>query len=443
MISLFTLMQSPVDRLKSLAVTALALTLAVSSLQAAEPEKADKSAKAPDKAAAPADKPADKPAEGAPDAAAGAPQGPPPSPVRVDVITRAVVADKIPVVGQLQEVRSSVVASEEAGRVILAGFEVGDKVVANKTILAKIDDFELTSELNTYKALLQETLMLVDEAQARLDRAKKDVEYITALRKNQSTNQMELENAITNLAAQSARLEAGKAAVEQRKAQINRLKEKLTRTIIYAPFDGYAVEKSTEVGQWLTPGAPVAKIISAGPIDAVADVPERVVNNLKPGDPVNVLIEPLNKSVVGKVFAIVPAANKAARTFPVKLRLENPTGDFKAGMSITVSIPTGKAVEQTLVHQDAVLRGDLGAFLWLNLQGMAVRVPVKVIFGDGTRLAIRSLDPSGPPLMPGMETVVEGAERLMPGSPVMVVPIVGNVAVPSSISAGPATQPAK
>jgi RND family efflux transporter MFP subunit len=377
----------------------------------------------------------------------GPPQGPPPSPVRVDAVTRAVVADKIPVVGQLQEVRSSTVASEESGRVIQAGFEVGDKVIANKTILAKIDDFELASQLTVDKAHLKESLMLVDEAQARLERAKKDVEYITALRKNQSTNQMEMENANTALAAQSARVESVKATVEQRKAQIKRLEEKLTRAIIYAPFDGYVTEKNTEVGQWLASGAPVAKIISAGPIDAVADVPERVVNNLKAGDGVNLIVEPLNKAVVGKVFTIVPAANKAARTFPVKLRLENPSGELKAGMSVTVSIPTGKATEQTLVHQDAVLRGDLGAFVWLNMQGTAVRVPVKVLFGDGDRLAVRSLDLSAPPLMPGMQVVVEGAERLMPGFPVMVVPIAGNVTVPRDIAgaaqAAPATAPAK
>jgi membrane fusion protein, multidrug efflux system len=388
-----------------------------------------------------------KSAEAAPDAGGapggGAPQGPPPSPVRVDVIARQVVADKIPVVGQLQEVRSSVVASEEAGRVMQAGFEVGDKVVAGKTVLAKIDDFELVAQLNTDKIQLQESEALVLEGQARLDRAKKDVEYITALRKNQSTNQMELENASTTLAAATARLEAIKSTVALRKAFIIRMQEKLTRTIVYAPFDGYVVEKYTEVGQWLTPGMPVAKIISSGAIDAVADVPERVVNNLKTGDSVSILIEPLGKSVVGKVFTIIPAANKAARTFPVKFRLENPTSEFKAGMSITVSIPTGKATEQTLVHQDAVLRGDLGAFVWLNLQGMAMRVPVKVLFADGNRLAVRSLDPSAPPLAPGMQTVVEGAERLMPGSPVMVIPITGNVAVPAGISAGPATQPAK
>ncbi len=397
-----------------------------------------------DKKAPAAEAGGEKKADEAPAAGAGggAPQGPPPSPIRVDVIARQMVADKIPVVGQLHEVRSSVVASEEAGRVMQASFEVGDKVVAGKTVLAKIDDFELLSQLNVDRTQLKESEMLVQEANARWERAKKDVEYITALRKNQSTNQMELENANTTLAAQAARLESVKALVEQRKMQINRWEEKIVRTTVYAPFDGYVVEKSTEVGQWLTPGMPVAKIISAGAIDAVADVPERVVNNLKVGDPVNVLIEPLGKNVVGKVFTIIPAANKAARTFPVKLRLENPTGELKAGMSITVSIPTGKAAEQTLVHQDAVLRGDLGAFVWLNLQGMAVRVPVKVLFADGKRLAVRSLDPSAPPLAPGMQTVVEGAERLMPGSPVMVIPITGNVAVPADISAGPATQPA-
>src|SRR5690606_7449665 len=79
--------------------------------------------------------------------AGGPPQGPPPAQVRVDVVVRESVVEKVPIVGQLLETRSAVVASEEAGRVIEAKFELGDRVARGKTVLARIDDFELKSQL--------------------------------------------------------------------------------------------------------------------------------------------------------------------------------------------------------------------------------------------------------------------------------------------------------
>ena len=66
-----------------------------------------------------------------------------------------------------------------------------------------------------------------------------------------------------------------------------------------------------------------------------------------------------------------------------------------------------------------------------DLEGKALPVRVQVLFGHGDRYAVQPVGEGGPPLAPGMNVVIEGAERIMfPGQPLMV-------------QSEPATQPAE
>ncbi len=47
-----------------------------------------------------------------------------------------------------------------------------------------------------------------------------------------------------------------------------------------APFDGLVVSKMAEVGRWVDPGDAVIEVVSRGTIDAVVDVPERLIDRV-------------------------------------------------------------------------------------------------------------------------------------------------------------------
>jgi len=66
-----------------------------------------------------------------------------------------------------------------------------------------------------------------------------------------------------------------------------------------------------------------------------------------------------------------------------------------------------------------VQRGGGGDKVWLNLNGQALPLTVQVLFGVGDRYAIQPV--GGPPAAPGMQVVIEGAERLFPTQPLSVV----------------------
>ena len=51
------------------------------------------------------------------------------------------------------------------------------------------------------------------------------------------------------------------AALERARGNLQALKIQLDKTRVIAPFDAYITRKSTEVGQWVSPGDPVVELV--------------------------------------------------------------------------------------------------------------------------------------------------------------------------------------
>ena len=356
------------------------------------------------------------------EAPAGAPPqaaGPPPALVGVGSVIKREVQDQWHLVGRLVEVRRAVVAAEQSGRVVEAIPEQGDAVEAGRTVLARIDDVRARLALRAAEADLAQVQARVLEEAARLDQAQRNVRFLEELSVSSSAKPKEVSDARSMVAEKTAALAVAQAAVVAAEVRIARCQVDLAQLTVKAPFDGVVVAKMTEVGQWVAAGSPVAEMVSVGQIDALIDVPEQYVNFLSRGMEVEVVIEPLATTVTGKVASITPMGSSAARTFPVKVRFDDRQGRLKPGMSLTAHVPTGKRVEQLTVPRDAVKRIAGGTVVWADLNGKAMPIGVKVIFGVGDRYAVVPVG-GGPPLLPGAQVVTEGAERLFPTQPLIV-----------------------
>lgn len=345
-------------------------------------------------------------------------QGPPPALVRLGKVKQQMVQARWDVVGRLREVRRAIVAAEQPGRVIEASIEEGQPVIAGQTVLARIDDIWVKLSLESTTAELAQARAGVDEAVADLDQATRDREYLEGLRLAGSAKPKEAADARSTQQAQQARLARAKADVLSAQAQLQRCHEQLKRLTVLAPFDGVIVDKVTEVGQWVNQGDAVAEILSRGQIDAVVDIPERLINQVEAGLEIEMMIDHLSLDVSGRVIAVNPQASTAARTFPVKIRLDDQQGTLKSGMSVTARIPTGRRVDALTVPRDAIHRSTMGLVVWAQIHGQAVPVPVNVLFGHQNRYVVKITE-GGPGLADGTPVVIEGAERLFPGQPLL------------------------
>lgn len=355
------------------------------------------------------------------------PSGPPPATVRIGVATTQELANHFSVVGRLMELRSTSVAVETAGRVVEVNAEQGDQVTSGKTVLAKIDDTWAKINLQDAQAQIAQANASIQSAKAELEQSQRDLTYLDDLLKAGSAKPKEVADKRTDVASNLAKHAAAQANLNVAQAGLSRAQTSIERLEVFAPFDGVVIMKLTEVGQWLDQGDEVATIISRGEIDAVVDVPEDVVTALTIGQDIEIYIAAIKKEVNGKIIAIVPQAATGARTFPVKIRLEDMQGKLKPGMSVVASLPLSEKSQVLTVPRDAVETNVQGSRVWVAMtmpgspMPAAMPVPVRVLFGSKGRYAVAPIAPKSP-LQADTKVVVEGAERLFPTQPLIFLP---------------------
>ncbi len=343
--------------------------------------------------------------------------GVPSARVRVGTIEQKNTQVRWDVVGRLIERKRSIIAAEQNGRIIELDVEEGDTVVSGKTVLAKIDPVWAKLNVDTAEAELDQAKAMLEQAKSQLQQEERDLSFYNDLANKNSARPKEVDDAKTAVDIAKAELASALANLAQKKVSLELAKEELDRLEVKAPFDGVVVRKHTELGQWVNQGDAIVEIISTGQIKAQVDVPESLINNLVTGSGISLKVDPLNMETQGRINAIIPDASSAARTFPVHILLENPEGALKVGMSVTAHIPTTKARDFLTVPRNAILTSSLGSAIWVNMEGKAIRVDVKILFGLEDRYVI---EPSMP-LQPGMQVVIEGAERLFPTQPLEVI----------------------
>ncbi len=343
----------------------------------------------------------------------GSPQGPP-ARVRVAVVGAEALQPRTVIVARLRQVASSTVAAEQPGRVVELAVDEGD-VVAKGDVLARIDADLARTAVDHAQAALKMAEAGIAESKAVANQAEREYRSLLALQQRGSSRTKEVEDAMDDREAARARYESAVANVAAARADLKLARQRLDRMTVRAPFEGVVVRRMTELGQWVEEGTSVFTVNSRGPIDAVADVPERLVNHVRRGDAIEIVVDALGDVVEGRIVAIVPLASESARTFPVKVRFDDTDGRYKPGMSALARLPIGERRETLLVPRSAVQHSATGMVVWAEREGRAEPAPVRIMFGHGEQYAVAPMRPGQ--LIKGMNVVIEGAERLFPGQP--------------------------
>ncbi len=339
-------------------------------------------------------------------------EGMPPAAVVTDKVTVGTISEEITLAGTTRPIRDSLIASEVDGRVLERKIENGD-FVEKGGILFILDQDRLERTL----ALARDEL---EEVKARIERAVRQEKRALELH-----NQAVLSPSLTDEAVAERRAQESRR--EQVKVQIEAIKDDLKRSMIRAPFAGVVTELHTEVGQWLRQGEPIARLADFSTIEIVVDLPERYYAQFYQGADAPATLDSLpGLSLQGRVFAVVPQVESAARTFPVLVRATNPDRAVAAGMLAQVSLSLGRSVQVLQVPRDALVIGQMGEVVYKVEGDAAILVPVQSGRASGTLVEV-----SGEGLQEGDRVVVRGNERLMPGQKIVEV---GDGDAPSGVA---------
>lgn len=323
------------------------------------------------------------------------PQGPPPMLVEVGPVSQGSAEPMIELAGSIQYARVSRVAAEVDGIVEQINFREGARVKAGQALVKLRSDLLQTRVAGT-RASYEQVL-------AELERARKDLQRITALYQEQSVAESLYDENFYGVQA----LEKRAAAL---KADLDRQQLELEKTTIPAPFGGLVQTKLTEKGEWVSAGGQVAVVADDSVMEVHIDVPQHLLGYLQSGKQLPVRCA--GKSYNASFIHFIPQGDVATRTFTVKLKLHAAKG-LVEGMEAHAQLPNGPKLEGLLVPRDAVIKQFGQDVIFLAVEGVAKMVPVQVLGYQGMQVAIE-----GQGVEAGAQVVVKGNERIREGQPI-------------------------
>ena len=295
-------------------------------------------------------------------------------------VTTAVINDRFSAIGTGRAVNSVTVTPFSAGRLTALEVSSGARVSAGD-VIARLD--------------AESEEIAVDRARIALDDAKAKLERVMALR---SSN--------TSTAVQQT---AGERALGIAQLVVRAAELALDRRAVRAPIAGIVGILPVTTGNYVSTTTEIATIDDRSTILVDFWVPERFAGAIEVGSPLTAIsIARGAQEFEGKVSAIDNRIDPASRTLRVQAGIANPRDSLRAGMSFQVAM-TFPGDRYPAVDPLAIQWSADGAFVWAVREGMAARVPVRIVQRNTDSVLVDA------PLTEGTQVVIEGIHELREG----------------------------
>jgi membrane fusion protein (multidrug efflux system) len=302
-------------------------------------------------------------------------------PVRTALPSVEEVADRVSLPAELLPYRRAVLASEVGGVIDSLSFDVGQRVGSGRVLVA-IDTRSLEQAVAEAAAV---------DRQRRLQ-----FERAERLFAKRSITQQQMLDAATNRDVAAARLAS---------AQLQ-----LSKSQVRAPWRGSIARRWVEVGDFVTPGQPIAELVEVRRLKVRAPASAKDVPWLSVGTEVEVRVDALSGDpILGRIVRLAPEVDPQARTLDIEAEIGNADGRLRPGMPARLELSRRTLVDALLVPLSAVV--DLGEADGLFVvEGDRVReqvVELGPVVGERVVIAagLRAED----------RVVTDGARQLVPG----------------------------
>ncbi|KRC10009.1 RND transporter [Hydrogenophaga sp. Root209] len=268
------------------------------------------------------------------------------------------------------------------------------------------------------QAALAQTEATVRAAQAELKRTEQLVAqgFVSASRLDEVLRALEVAQAQqTSARAQTRANEETGSDLVQAQAQLavaqattQAAQARMAQATLVAPADAQVLLREVEPGQIVQPGKALLELALAGPTQISAQVDERFLEQLQPGQSARVVADAFaEQPLAARVLSIAPSVDAQRGAIEVKLALDAPAPAFlREDMTVSVEVETARR-ERALVLPLAALRNSLpdgSATVMVSSEGHARARSVK--------LGLRTLDAAEV-----VDGLAEGELVLMGGTP--------------------------
>ena len=346
--------------------------------------------------------------------------------VRVVTLKRGdmVISVSATATGSLESEAEVNIRAEVPGRILRLLVDEGDQVTRGQ-VVAELDPQEAESQvalaradLATARARLEEEqagmAMLrerirtkIDETRATMERTARDLERLKALQAEGAIarQQLDLAQAESEVAAASHaaaladrdqmnvkehQVAGARAAVGQREAQLRLAEVQRSRMTIRSPIAGLVTRRFANQGEviglgggsMVTLGGPLFTLVDLNQLYVRATVDEFDARQIRVGQEVRVALEALpGRTLRGRLYKISPAVSgerQEARTFNVRVALEEGKEFVKPGMSADVEVIVDRRQAALFVPSQAILEREGKKRVYVVAEGRARATTVKV-----------------------------------------------------------------
>jgi HlyD family secretion protein len=347
-------------------------------------------------------------------------------PVRVATLKRGdmVISVSATATGTVESEAEVNLRAEVPGRILRLLVDEGDRVTRDQ-VVAELDPQEVEAQLGLARAelasararleeeqagvvMLRERIRTrIEETRATRERAARDLERLTALFAEGAISRQQLDQAQAEfevaaaaheaaladrdqVAVKEHQVAAARAVVAQREAQVRLAEVQRWRMSIRSPIAGLVTRRLANAGEvvglgggsTITLGGPLFTLVDLDRLYVRAAIDEYDARQIRLDQEARVSLEALpGRTLRGRVYKISPAVSgerQEARTFSIRVALEEGRGFVKPGMSADVEVIVARRQNALFVPSQALLEREGKRWVYRIADGQARLVPVKV-----------------------------------------------------------------
>ena len=275
---------------------------------------------------------------------------------------------------------------------------------------------ELLARLDNVQARLayEQSLSALNSAASQMNTAKLNLDRIRSLYEKGSASLSDFENAKNSYKTAEASHESAQRSVDIQREQVR-------YGFIYAPESGTIASVNAEVDENVSAGQTVAVLNAGSDMEISLGLPESVINRVTANDAVEVNFSSLmGDSFQGTVTEVSPSLDPNNATYPIRIRIDDPSEAIKSGMTanVTFDFSAENLASGTLVvPAKAVGEDGNGRFVFLiEEQSEAEGIVKKQAIQVGTLTAEGFEVTAG--LSPGQKIATAGLQTLLNGQEV-------------------------
>jgi len=277
--------------------------------------------------------------------------------------------DRIDAVGTLRARETNLLNPKVAGNVDAVLVDIGDLVEAGQVVVL-LDRTRFELGVGQSKAACQAANAAVAQAMSQFEQAQKEYRRASKLLAEKVIPQTRFDAAEAAYKVTQEGLAVARGKYSQAQATLETDREHLKDAGIRSSIAGVVVDRNVEVGQSVSPGVQILRILDQTTMKGDVELPEKDFGRVTVGVAAVITVDAFQgQEFSGKVTVINPMVDPRARTFRVRIETPNPSGKLVDGMFARVRFLTGRRTALA-IPRDALHRlSGSGTFYVFIVQG--------------------------------------------------------------------------